>query len=319
MSESEDLLNEVGAIEAIFPECIEKLTNGVYKFRVPQHEHILFQMSFPVEYPNEKPFVLDVISEKDGFDESYLMELFQEVLDSIYHEGDVIIFDLFTELDAVLYTGDDDNDEILNDEDHWNSNENESSSVKSLEDQLDDTHLTESGNSYENYVYDEKTEISKKTTAKKHKDNDQLMNNHDPLEGWIVSDPITDRKSTFVSFAREVHSVDEADKFLGLLLEDRRCGRSSHAMRAWRIKDEKTGVKYQDCDDDGETAAGGRMLHLMTIMDAWNVMVVCCRWFGGVHIGPDRFKHINSATRDALVKGGFVDVNSNSKKSKKKK
>lgn len=40
-------------------------------------------------------------------------------------------------------------------------------------------------------------------------------------------------------------------------------------------------------------------------MDAWNVIVVVSRWFGGTHLGPDRFKHINSTTRDAIVKGGF--------------
>ncbi|GMF82167.1 unnamed protein product [[Candida] boidinii] len=93
-------------------------------------------------------------------------------------------------------------------------------------------------------------------------------------------------------------------------------------MTAWRIKMDN-GIQFQDCDDDGETAAGGRLLHLLTIMDAWNCMVLVARFFGGVHIGPDRFKHINSTAREAVVKGGFVEDKSassnNSKKSKKKK
>lgn len=41
------------------------------------------------------------------------------------------------------------------------------------------------------------------------------------------------------------------------------------------------------------------------MMDAWNVIVVVSRWFGGTHIGPDRFKHINSAAREAVLKGPF--------------
>ena len=57
---------------------------------------------------------------------------------------------------------------------------------------------------------------------------------------------------------------------------------------------------YKRQDDDGETAAGSRMLHLITIMDVWNVIVVVARWFGGAHIGPDRFKHINSTAREAV-------------------
>lgn len=60
------------------------------------------------------------------------------------------------------------------------------------------------------------------------------------------------------------------------------------------------------------------------MMDAWNVVVVVSRWFGGTHLGPDRFKHINSAAREAVIEGHFaVDKNEkpgnakNAKKSKK--
>lgn len=42
-------------------------------------------------------------------------------------------------------------------------------------------------------------------------------------------------------------------------------------------------------------------------MDVWNTIVVVSRWFGGIHLGPDRFKHINSAARDAVIKAGFVN------------
>lgn len=318
MIESEDLIQEIGAIEAIYPECIERLTDGIYKFKVPQHEHIIFQMSFPEQYPDEKPYILDVISEKEGFDEKYLMELFQEVLDSIYQEGIVVIFDLFTELDAVLYTGENEDQEALDHEDHWNTQD---TCLSELNERMASTKIDdekEEGESFKNYVYDENVEKAKMSTKKKIETKTQQKETN-PLDGWIISDPITDRKSTFVAFAKEVHSVQEAEESFAHLMEDKKCGKASHAMRAWRIKDKDTGAQYQDLDDDGETAAGGRMLHLMTIMDVWNVMVVCCRWFGGVHIGPDRFKHINSATRDAIVKGGFVDVDSNNKKSKKKK
>ena len=42
------------------------------------------------------------------------------------------------------------------------------------------------------------------------------------------------------------------------------------------------------CDDDGETHAGGRMLHLLEILDATNVIVIVTRWYGGILLGPDR-------------------------------
>lgn len=37
------------------------------------------------------------------------------------------------------------------------------------------------------------------------------------------------------------------------------------------------------------------------MMDVWNIVVVVSRWFGGTHIGPDRFKHINSAARESVL------------------
>jgi hypothetical protein len=62
-----------------------------------------------------------------------------------------------------------------------------------------------------------------------------------------------------------------------------------------------------DCDDDGESAAGGRLAHLLEILDIENVLVVVSRWYGGTLLGPDRFKLINQAARDALDKAGFLD------------
>lgn len=60
----------------------------------------------------------------------------------------------------------------------------------------------------------------------------------------------------------------------------------------------------------------GRLSHLLQIVDAENVVVVVTRWFGGIHLGPDRFKDINNCARGALEECGFIKDN-NSKKTKK--
>ena len=44
----------------------------------------------------------------------------------------------------------------------------------------------------------------------------------------------------------------------------------------------------------------------MQIVNAENVMVVVSRWYGGIHLGPDRFKHINNCTRTILEKHGYL-------------
>ena len=97
-------------------------------------------------------------------------------------------------------------------------------------------------------------------------------------------------------------------------------------MWAYRIYDEKRGVWLEENDDDGESAAGSRMALLvregkrsqtqLNIMNVKNVMVVVSRWWGGILLGPDRFKHINNATRNVLEKCGFVDADHLHKKKK---
>ena len=41
------------------------------------------------------------------------------------------------------------------------------------------------------------------------------------------------------------------------------------------------------------------------LVDAMNVVVVVTRWYGGIHLGNDRFRHINNATKELLTKHGF--------------
>lgn len=46
-----------------------------------------------------------------------------------------------------------------------------------------------------------------------------------------------------------------------------------------------SGVSYHDCDDDGETAAGGRLGEVLRIMGITGVAVIVSRWFGGTLLG----------------------------------
>ncbi|ANB13689.1 Yih1p [Sugiyamaella lignohabitans] len=135
----------------------------------------------------------------------------------------------------------------------------------------------------------------------------------DPTSSWIASEPVTDRKSLFIARVCRVESAQEAYDNIALLKTDKKISKATHNITAYRIK-RSDGVSVQDCDDDGEDAAGGRLMHLLTLTDSWNVVVCVSRWYGGIKLGPDRFKHINSTARDALVKGGFISISKNSSK-----
>ncbi|RDB19981.1 Protein IMPACT-B [Hypsizygus marmoreus] len=123
----------------------------------------------------------------------------------------------------------------------------------------------------------------------------------------FTAEPITDRKSAFVGRACRISHPSEVPLVLNHLMTDRRISRAAHPIiNAWRCQ--VGTVLHQDNDDDGETAAGGRLAHLLQILEVNNVLVIVTRYFGGIHLGPDRFKHINQAARNALELGGFLDA-----------
>lgn len=120
--------------------------------------------------------------------------------------------------------------------------------------------------------------------------------------------PITDRRSTFQAHVAPVISLEQVKMVLGKLYENKKIASATHNIYAYRIFCEDKQTFLQDCEDDGETAAGGRLLHLMEILNVKNVLVVVSRWYGGILLGPDRFKHINNCARNILVEKNFTNT-----------
>ncbi|WWD22081.1 hypothetical protein CI109_106570 [Kwoniella shandongensis] len=126
------------------------------------------------------------------------------------------------------------------------------------------------------------------------------------------SEAIVDRKSSFVGHAVRVTDEREVPLVVHELLSDRKIAKAHHpAIFAYRIAKDVGGaagkIYNTDYDDDGETQAGARLKHLLEILELENVLVIVSRWYGGTLLGPDRFKHINQAARDALDLAGLLD------------
>lgn len=66
-------------------------------------------------------------------------------------------------------------------------------------------------------------------------------------------------------------------------------------MAAWRLTD-KNGIIEEGADEDGEAGAGSFMLFVLQQRKVQNVVVVCTRFFGGVLLGPLRFRLISEHT-----------------------
>jgi hypothetical protein len=44
-----------------------------------------------------------------------------------------------------------------------------------------------------------------------------------------------------------------------------------------------------------------QMLYVLQNLKAINCVVIVTRWFGGIELGPDRFKHISNQTKEVLL------------------
>ncbi|CAI5755657.1 unnamed protein product [Candida verbasci] len=268
----EELHDEIIAIDAIYPNTITNIASQIHTIKIPSHELVSIQLNFPINYPDSKPELLQIINDNASRfpDTNYLERNATEILEKVFTSGKVVLFELLTELQEFF-------DKYL--EEHP---ENEPRPVE------------------------KKVEKERSVTPKI----EALVEVIDPTIGWLQSDPIIDRNSTFIAYARRVNNLQDAQDLLINLVTDKKISKATHNISSWRIKMDN-GVSYQDWDDDGETAAGSRLLHLLQMMDVWNILIVVSRWYGGIHLGPDRFKHINSAARDVIIKGNFDNVSGN--------
>lgn len=226
----QELEDEISAIDAIFEGSVEAVAPQIYNFKLSDHEDMRIQLSFPTEYPEVPPQILQVIvyDTRKYTDANYLESKVQEHLDRTFHVGEVCLFDLFTDLEDFLkeYKKEPVEEEPVKEE-------------PKIENQKPKEPTPE-------VVENSTTEVI------------------DATAGWIQSDPIIDRQSTFIAYVRKVESVEEAEALLSLLITDKKILRATHNISSWRIRRDD-GIQFQDCDDDGETAAGGRLLHLLTV------------------------------------------------------
>ncbi|KJX99639.1 impact family protein [Zymoseptoria brevis] len=289
---SEELLDEVTSINSIYGEnTIVPLDeiSGLFALTLPARPEIVLRLEFPSDYPNAPPSILGTqsvgndVAKGEG---THVVDIVRDVLSEIYAPGAACVFDLIEESGQRL--------EQLG---------------------LDQVSKDEEQQAAQRNGQDESHEVPHASVSDYQQSGDDLG---DPPP-WTLSEVVSEKKSIFVARSAPVSSVDEAKSYLAhLLATDKKVAKATHNITAWRIRGDN-GTQYQDCDDDGETAAGGRLLHLLELMNVWGVMVVVTRWYGGVQLGPDRFRIINQCARDAVVKGGHAAQEPDSKDAGKKK
>ena len=109
---------------------------------------------------------------------------------------------------------------------------------------------------------------------------------------------ISDRGSKYSVSIGRVESEADIKSFLAQLKSKKKYLKATHNTYAARIREE--GRITETKNDDGEAGAGQTILRVMEREGVVNAVICVTRWFGGVKLGGDRFRHVQDATKYAL-------------------
>ncbi len=120
-----------------------------------------------------------------------------------------------------------------------------------------------------------------------------------PTSDFVLCEKIIeDRGSQYSVSYGQVSGREDIKKFLKQLKTKKKYANATHNSWAARISNE--GVIYETKADDGETGAGMVILRVMQKEQVSDCVICVTRWFGGVKLMGDRFKHLQDATKYAI-------------------
>ncbi len=111
----------------------------------------------------------------------------------------------------------------------------------------------------------------------------------------LIDKIIKDRGSVYSVSIGRVECRDDIAEFMQKVRGyNKKFQKATHHSYAARIS--KDGVVYETKNDDGETGAGNVILRILQKRKFTNTIICVTRWFGGIKLQSDRFKHVQNAT-----------------------
>ncbi|MCA9353991.1 MAG: YigZ family protein, partial [Candidatus Kaiserbacteria bacterium] len=101
---------------------------------------------------------------------------------------------------------------------------------------------------------------------------------------------IEDRGSRYSVSMGRVTNREDIENFLKQLKSKKKYAKATHNSWAARISHE--GAIYETKKDDGEVGAGMVILRIMQKENVTDCIICVTRWFGGIKLMNDRFKHL---------------------------
>ena len=102
---------------------------------------------------------------------------------------------------------------------------------------------------------------------------------------------ISDRGSKYAVSGGPCTSEAEAKAFIKQLCRKKKFAKATH--NTWGLLTDQAPIK----NDDGESGAGMVILRMLEREGLRNHIIVVTRWYGGKHLGGDRFRHVQDAVR----------------------
>ncbi|KAL7910759.1 hypothetical protein GGI35DRAFT_468645 [Trichoderma velutinum] len=119
---------------------------------------------------------------------------------------------------------------------------------------------------------------------------------------WATSSKLTSKGSVFVAHAAPITSPSMRSGLMKILFNKFPDVEKTADHVAWAIRTSFGGssLVQEASFDDGETGCGKFMLELLRESNIINTTVVLVRWYGGVMLGPDRWRLMRECLNDAL-------------------
>lgn len=107
----------------------------------------------------------------------------------------------------------------------------------------------------------------------------------------IIEGVISDRGSKYAVSGCAVSSREEVEAALKQLKSAKKFAKATH--NSWGVLLPDGPLK----SDDGEAGAGNVILAVLDGAQLSGQLVIVTRWFGGKHLGGDRFRHVRDAAK----------------------
>lgn len=111
----------------------------------------------------------------------------------------------------------------------------------------------------------------------------------------ILDTGINDHGSKYAVSGGLVTSRAEIQAFLSELKRQKKFARATHNSWAAILHDNATPTPVKG--DDGESGAGAVILQMLARANLNDHLIVVTRWYGGVKLGGDRFRNVQTAVR----------------------